>query len=214
MTEDRTTGPEFRLPPTDPGGWTDYEIVYTRFTRDAAGKIITDPGSSVVCHTKLDDFLKKLGKPQGVAPACYQRKRHDNDPRKGGPLDIYVGCASYVVIELDPKLGWQFAKGRAGVTTKKDYGDTNWGLQHVMPNGLEFGDEGPNADDCRIVYFRVADRDEFERQHFRLHVVSGDQRKDPVEIDPDIPNDGGKFPMFPRTPCMNSQEGAPDCRKQ
>lgn len=206
------TDPEFHLP-SDPPGWTAFEIIYTFYTRDSAGNVISKPGSYVVCRKTIAEFIKDVCAGGPLPPSCYVRHKHKQDPAIERPIDIYVGCKSYVVIELDRGLDWRFKKGRPGVTTKEDYGDDNWGLRHVMPDGAEYGNEGPKADDCRIVYFAMNERrKEYERQHFRLHVVSGKGREDPVQIDPDIPNDGGKFPGFPRSPCLGTQEGAPHCK--
>lgn len=191
--------------------WAPYEIVYTRYTRNKAGDIVTHPGSYVVCKKTIEQFIKELLNGEQMAPACYTRKRHADDKEPGTPQDIYVGCASYVVIELDPRLDWHFENGRPGVTTKEDYGTSNRDLRHVMANGTVLGSDGPEGNDCRIVYFAVTERDKVQRQHFHLHVVSEKQHKDPVQIDPDIPNDGGKFPTFPRSPCIGTQEGAPHC---
>lgn len=215
MTNNANTGqtdPEFHLP-SDPPGWTAIEIVYTFYTRDDAGNVVPKPRSYVVCRKTIAEFINSVCAGALLPPSCYVRHKHEEDLATEHPIDIYVGCKSYVVIELDRELDWRFQKDRPGVTTTRDYGDNNWGLRHVMPDGAEYGNDGPKTDDCRIVYFGVNERGiDCERQHFRLHVVSGKGREDPVEIDPDIPNDGGKFPMFDRSPCLGTQEGAPHCK--
>lgn len=204
--------PEFDLPQDEPENWEAIEIVYTFYTRNSVGDVVAQPRSYVVCKKTIQEFIRdvRLGAP--LPPSCYTRTKHPHDPAPvEQPIDIYVGCKSYVVIELDRQFDWRFKKGRPGVTTKVDYGDSNWGLRHVMPGGAEFDNVGPSADDCRIVYFGMRERDDYQRQHFRLHVVSGKGREDPVLIDPDIPNDGGRFPAIDRSPCRGTQPGAPHC---
>ena len=212
MSRSETTA-GFRVPDEAPGDdWKALEIVYTRYVRGPDGSIAADPRSYVVCHQSIDQFIKARLDGRPLPGSCYTRRRHADDRAPDKPTDIYVGCKSYVVIELDPSLKACFAEGRPGVTTERDYGQTNWGLRHVTPDGIEYGGAGPAGADCRIVFFGVHERDDVERQTFHLHAVSDDQRKDPVTIDPDSPTDGGKFPLIDRTPCMGTQPGAPHCR--
>lgn len=204
----------FRLPDTDGSAEGPYEIVYARYTRDlgkpGAG-VVASPTSYVICRTDVEAFVKERLRNVPLPPYKCRRRRHKEDPhgRPPAPIDIYVGCNCYVVIELDSALPWQFARDRPGVTTASDYGASNSDLKHVKPDGELAGGDGPGVDGCRIVYFRVNDRRDFQHQQFHLNVSSGENLRDET-IDPDIPNDGGDFPMFPRSPCLGTQECAVD----
>jgi hypothetical protein len=116
------------------------------------------------------------------------------------PIDIYVRGPCYVVIELDPKLQWQFQPGKPAITAWVNNLDDNGDLHHVMSaNGEILDGEGPDGDGCRIAYFGVNRRCRFEHQKFVCNVESGPPGfREPVTVDPDIPNDGGKFPFIGR----------------
>lgn len=201
-------------------GWEPFEIIYTRYTRDPANpdRVIAAPGSYVVCpgphpEARLREFLKeRLEDAPLPGPVC-TRKKHCEDPRKDKPLpiDIYVGLPSYIVIELDQSTGWTFKKNHPGITAAADYGPTNGALRHVRRNAPDDGPEGPTGGDCRIIYFRATRPVRFQHQQFHCHIDFNGLVTDPETIDPDIPNDGGKFPLSNPSPCNGGRCGYEEC---
>lgn len=200
--------------------WEAIEIIYTRYAPDPAdpAKVISSPGSYVVCpngepKAGLRAFLdSRLNDEELPFPVCI-RKKHCKDPleTEPSPIDIYVGVASYVVIELDKETGWTFRKNHPGITAAANYGNTNGALRHVRRNAPDDGPGGPTGDDCRILYFSATQREEFEHQKFHCHIDFGNSAADPVPVDPDIPNDGGKFPLYPESPCRGGRCGYAEC---
>ncbi|WP_332658742.1 nucleotide synthetase [Brevundimonas sp.] len=200
--------------------WKAIEIIYTRYTRDPADptKVISSPGSYVVCpgnepQAGLRKFLNSRLNDEKLPPPVCTRKKHCKDPLKTKPLpvDIYVGVPSYIVIELDKDTGWTFRKNHPGITAAANYGNANGALRHVRRNVPDDGPNGPTSDDCRIIYFSATQREEFEHQKFHCHINFGSLAADPVAIDPDIPNDGGKFPIHDASPCNGGRCGYPEC---
>lgn len=210
----------FHLAPAMTDGWKAIEIIYTRYTRDPTdpGRVISDPGSYVVCpgdnpEAGLRAFLKGRLDGDPLPPPVCTRKKHCEDPRKDKPkpVDIYVGVPSYVVIELDETTGWTFLRNRPGITAAADYGQANGALRHVRRNAPDDGPAGPAGDDCRILYFSATQRDRFEHQQFHCHIDFKGFVADPETIDPDIPNDGGKFPFENPSPCNGGRCGYEEC---
>lgn len=124
------------------------------------------------------------------------------------PFDITVSRPCWVVVELDAKIeNWQFATGERGVTTKAE-SDRNCSLRHVYDDGAQAAGERVSRDGCRVLYFGVVARDaantpncgelfnfhtEFlmEEDDGHGHVV---QKRLNVIFDPDVKNEGTKFP--------------------
>lgn len=192
--------------PADMDDWTPYEIVYVRYTYDEndPSKVYADPGSYVVCQTDPEAFALARLRGEPLPEHRCTRRRHKKDPstRPPKPYDIYVGCGCYVVIELDPARKWQFKKGRPAITTLLPYGNANGELHHLMPDGTA-PTAGPDNDGCRIAWFGVKFREEYQHQQFRCHIDFSKLglTQDPPQVDPDVPNDGGRFPLIPRTVC-------------
>lgn len=219
MTDDPTPRPApgggFFLPQAMRAGWKPFEIVYARYTRDPGdpkAEVIALPGSYVICRTDIEAFVRGRLKNEPLPGYICRRRRDKKDPctTPARSIDIYVGCASYVVIELDAALPWQFRKGHPGITTEIDQGESNGRLFHVMPDGRVLDEAGPDGDGCRVIYFEMNERDPYEHQKFICHIDFGKSLSDPIMVDPDIPNDGGKFPTFPRSPCLGTQTCSED----
>lgn len=201
--------------------WEAVEIIYTRYIRDPndARRAIIAPGSGVYCpgpdhKAGLRKFLSELRR--GVEPSSPEctRKRHcwDTWIHPVSPVDIYIGVPSYIVIELDKTTGWQFKKNQPGITMQADHSGDNFNLHHVMSKESEDADgDGPTGDGCRILYFSANPRGQFVHQQFHCHIDFGAAVTDPVPVDPDIPNDGGKFPLHPESPCRGGRCGYPEC---
>lgn len=116
------------------------------------------------------------------------------------PFDIEVTEQCYVVLELDLAVNWRFREGSMGVSTKLDFGDSNFGLGFVDEAGGVAHDQVPT--DCRLLWFSVAERRPPSRQGFNLDMVFQFASSDPAVtlalptlFDPDIPSSGGSsFP--------------------
>ncbi len=187
------------------GKWDPKEILYTRYTyslADPARTVFGLPGSYVICRTDVETFVKeRLVKPLPDHVHTRVRATEDIHPVPVKPADIYVGCPCYVVIELDPALDWQFRKGVPGIGLLGPHSADNAELRHVMGDGSIVGPEGPTADGCRMIYFKAGARREYEHQTFRcMFERSAKGTLEPDQVDPDIPNDGGKFPFIPVCP--------------
>lgn len=211
---------EPRLLVREDNAWKAVEILYTRYTRDPNNprRAIAAPGSAVYCpgndhRAGLRKFL--LDRRTGIRlppPVCI-RKRHCKDTwlHPVSPVDIYIGVPSYIVIELDESTGWQFTKNHPGITPQAEDGGDNFNLHHVMPNGSIEGPNGPTGDGCRILYFSANQRLRFAHQQFHCHIDFGAFITDPEPVDPDIPNDGGKFPFIESSPCRGGRCGYAEC---
>lgn len=195
--EPRASSGDVRLTAEMRPGWTPKEIVYTRLTLDPTVRTaVASPRSYVVRQTDVESFVR--ARLAGLPLPGHVRTRHWNatSSRPDRPINTYVGAPCWVVMELDGLFDWHFEPKQPGITAKHEYGDDNGGLVHVMPDGKLEGHLGPTGEGCRILYFGVNARDTTEHQEFRFHVVSGKHGlQDPDQIDPDIPNDGGKFPL-------------------
>ncbi len=195
---------DFLLPQQMRPGWKAYEIVYTRYTCDPAdpkGTLKGSAASYVTNPTDIEAFVRDRQAGAALPPPYMNRKRAGEDgwTEQAREIDIYVGRPCYVVIELDAGPGWQFKVGEPAITTFDDHFDDNGALRHLMPGGRILDHRGPDGEGCRIAFFGVNRRYMFEHQKFLCHIdfaKSLTQDPDPVTVDPDIPNDGGKFPFI------------------
>jgi hypothetical protein len=198
----------YPLAPSMPGAWKPLEIVYTRYTLTDEDGVRGDPRSYVICRTDIEAFVKERSAGVALPPWTLIRERGLQDPHSdpSRPIDIYLGCPCYVVIELDPNLPWHFKKGMPGIEKKISGGPLDGDLKHVLRDGRIVGANGPTEDGCRILFFSVEQRGPFEHAgficniDFDLMALRGPE-PEPF-VDPDIPNNGGKFPLFPRSPCQ------------
>lgn len=195
---------DFPLPAQVRPGWEAGEIVHTRYTFDEAdpkGTLKGSAGSYVTSPIDIEAFVRDRLRGVSLPPPYIVRSRDSQDtcPVPARSIDIYTGRACYVVIELDPGPGWQFKIGEPGITTVDDHYDDNGALRHVMPDGRILDHKGPDGPGCRLIYFSVNRRCEFEHQQFLCHIEFGPRLvddPDPPAVDPDVPNDGGKFPFL------------------
>lgn len=209
MSEEMTSGAASRevpLPTAMRGGWIPYEIVYTLYTYppgNPGGQNVRPKVSShVFSHADIRSFIgdRIAGRPLPAPAMVREHNDEDNGPRKD--INIYVGRPCYVVVELEGQRQWQFTDGRPAITAHADYQDDNGALEHVMPNGDLTGPSGPRGDGCKLAYFGVNARCRFEHQSFTIHLDFGTSGlREPDQIDPDIPNDGGKFPFSKEKKC-------------
>lgn len=190
-----TTG--FRLPRERPSAFNPVEIVYTRYaidrTRPPGRQVVSRPGGCVIRGMSVDDFIASRVKKDPL-PTCATTYGQLAEAASR-PIDIYVSDECWLVIELDEQEKWQFTPGQPAITTRDDHKDDNWGLTHVMPKGPSAGGDGPSGPGCRIIYFGVHARCGHERQRFICNVDFSQIGFLDEQIDPDIPNDGGKFPF-------------------
>ncbi|PZQ59943.1 MAG: hypothetical protein DI570_15285 [Phenylobacterium zucineum] len=121
---------------------------------------------------------------------------------RSSPLDMKVSKQGWLLIQLDPKINWQFTKGELPCTLKvQDIRGRNVMLRHLDSKGNPF--EGAVAfDDCRTIFFGVVQRDKPGTGdgsgvscHVNLNVeflqiVSGQPSSLKIIIDPDVPNEG------------------------
>lgn len=136
----------------------------------------------------------------------------DNSPRviefesiAPTPYDIQVKRRTWLILELDPNINWEFTPGRPGVTAKQSgFNNENYGLTFVKKgaNPMNAGDPAP--EDCRVLFFAVAGRHNpymgkiergfnFEIDFFQS--TSTGERRLPLIFDPNVPNGGGaEFP--------------------
>lgn len=202
MTDTEVDIGDFPLPATMRAGWKPEEIVYARYTFDPVdpkGTLKGDPTGYVICGMDVETFVRARlagGPLPNSAITLPQTPPTDTTVRA---IDIYIRKPCHVVIELDPKLDWQFKIGQPGLTAEDDNHDDNGDVRHVMSDGRILKSAGPDSDGCRIIYFGVNRRCTSEHQKFFCHIDFGSRfalLPDPFPlVDPDIPNDGGKFPF-------------------
>lgn len=198
---DTTRTEEVNIPLPVRAGSPLNEIVYTQYsyddTKPKGQKVIITTRSFVVRDTPVDRFVQSRLNSLPMPAHVQTRVWNPEDPIEDRPINIYVGNLCWVVIELDRKIDWHFEPNKPGITTKSDYSDDNCDLVHVMQNGAMAGASGPSDDTCRLIYFVVQRRlIKMEHQGFRCHIIHGKTRlDDPDQVDPDIPNDGGRFPF-------------------
>lgn len=191
--------PGVELPKDRPVNFTPSEIVYTRYTynrtRPEGERVVPNPGSHVMHGADIDAFIAARVKGRPLPPADAVYRQAGDDPAQERPINIFVSEQCWLVIELDPWETWQFTPGAPGITTPTDHKDDNWGLMHVMSDGTIADGKGPTGDGCRLIYFGVNARRTNEHQRFICNIdLSGVGLTD-LLVDPDIPNDGGRFPF-------------------
>lgn len=188
------------IPLPDTGtDWDLGEIVYTHYSYDETApvgrRVLPTPRSYAVKERDIKRFIqqriKRLPLPQGQTLGW-----RSDDPEPDRPINIYVTDPCWVVIQLDSNVDWQFEPGQPGITAQGDYGHENCDLKHVTMSGVLAGSVAPADEPCRLIYFAVPQRlrKEWDHQKFRCHIVRRNKRLDDP-VDPDIPNDGGRFPF-------------------
>ncbi|WP_396594126.1 nucleotide synthetase [Brevundimonas sp. R86498] len=188
------------LPERTGQGFQPEEIVYALYrydsTKPEGRRVSAARRGFVVEDTDIASFVDARVARLPLPEHVHTRRPHPRDPKPDRPLNIYVGRPCWVVIQLDSDVEWYFAPKQPGITTRADYGDANCDLEHVMPNGDRAGPLGPTTIGCRLIYFRVQRRGDRQHQRFRCHIALESKRLiDPDAVDPDIPNDGGRFPF-------------------
>jgi hypothetical protein len=170
-------------------------ILHRQFTISAdydANKFLT-----LRCHQKIpsppgsppgpeyiNDYLKDI---------ALGKVKMDGDPLLN-PWDLQVDDQCYVVVDLDPKIDWQFTKQMDAVTTKEPFGNRNSNLRHINQSGIAISNAMRSVENCRIVCFEVVQRDFQESEGFNFHVeIFNRAANESIEIifDPDISNNGG-----------------------
>lgn len=182
--------------------WALGEVVYTQYSYDEllpeGHRVFAKVRGYAIRETDIARFVeaRRLGAPlpDGGEVRRWRRPSRQDDR----PLNIHIRKQCWVVIELDPGVDWQFEPGQPGVTTRIAYDDDNCDLVHVMTDGTQVRTRAPAEGECRLVYF-VANsrRRDWHHQGFLCHVIRGGKRREDA-IDPDIPNDGGRFPRKKR----------------
>jgi hypothetical protein len=188
-----------RLPSRAGRGEHPGEIVYARYTykrtRPKGRRASATKRSYVVRPPDIAAFVAARIDGLDLPPHIQTRHPAPGDRIEDQWYHIYVGRPCWVVIELDPNVNWQFEPGQPGITIERGHEDDNCDLEHVMSDGTLAGPVAPATGVCRLIYFRVQRRDDVQHQHFHCNIIHGRKRlDDPDQIDPDIPNDGGRFP--------------------
>ena len=188
------------LPNRNGQGLAPEEIVYALYTYDRTQpegrRVSALKRGYVVRSTDVKRFAQARIDRDDLPAHVQTRRPAPTDRKPDRPLNIYVGKPCWVVIELDRDADWQFEPGQPGITTATSHDDDNCDLMHVMSDGTPAGSVAPAAGVCRLIYFRVQKRKDIEHQRFHCHIIHGRGRlDDPDAVDPDIPNDGGRFPF-------------------
>lgn len=187
--------------PSTSGIWKLGEVVYTQYTYDEmmppGHRVIAKIRSYAVPESDIAAFVDARLRRLPLTDTGKVRQWPGEDPVLDRSINIYVGGPCWVVIELDPNIDWHFEPNQPGITTKHDHGDNNCDLMHVMDHATRAGSLGPDDRDCRLIYFVVNKRPtRHDHQRFLCNVIHTNKRlEDPDQIDPDIPNDGGRFPF-------------------
>lgn len=187
--------------PTSPENWQLEEIVYTKYTYDElmppGHRVIAKIRSYAVPETNIEQFVKARLRGDALPARGRVRPWPRKDPQDDRPTNIYIGRECWVVIELDRNVDWHFEPGQPGITTLRDHGNNNCDLMHVMDQMTRRDRLGPHDTDCRLIYFVVQRRpSDHDHQRFICNIIHGNKRlDDPDTVDPDIPNDGGRFPI-------------------
>lgn len=195
------------LPDLQGDGLAPEEIVYARYSYDESKpegeRVIVTTRGHVPWTKNVEKFVQDRIDRRGLFIPRWIRRRNSKDPKPDRRLNIYVGGPCWVVIELDHNIAWRFEPGQPGVTVEPGRDDDNCDLVHVMSDGIPVRGTAPAQGICQLVYFRVQKRCGYEHQRLYCHVIHRNKRlEDPDQIDPDIPNDGGKFPFpFDGKPC-------------
>lgn len=125
------------------------------------------------------------------------------------PLDMGVEEQCWLLVQLDPAINWQFAKGEFPCTLKEpDLTGRNMLLRHVYDDKTDYS--GPVKEDgCKTMFFAVAQRDKKDTSepygawrcfvNFNVEFIQTDNDPKTNEqkttrlkliIDPDVPNEG------------------------
>jgi hypothetical protein len=199
--------PLLKMPTASLGDWLPNQIVYSKITyavgADGRLNFILSPANLSYAQSNMDAFLTALA--NGTPPGGQPLPRSTIEPQ--GSLDLVIKDTSWIVIQLDPNLPWQFQSGHAAVTLKADYGGSNVNLFHVSTVSGGFGPPSPEppGNGCQLAYFAAPSRSSYPAvQGINLHVelfqssANGvDFSPLPVIIDPAIKNDGGIPPAQP-----------------
>jgi hypothetical protein len=194
-------GPGVPLPDTGEH-WKLSEVVYTQYGYDErlpeGHRVFAKIRSYAVRESDIERFVEARRRREPIPGGGSVREWGRASRQKDRPLNIHIRKPCWVVIELDPNIDWQFEPDQPAVTTKIPYGDDNCDLVHVMTDGTRVHSRAPAEGKCRLIYFVVKSRPrDWHHQGFLCHVIrAGKRREDP--IDPDIPNDGGRFPRKKR----------------
>ncbi|HYD26327.1 nucleotide synthetase [Brevundimonas sp.] len=178
--------------------WNLGEVVYTQYGYDETlpegHRVFVKIRSYALPETDIGRFVdERIARAPLTDKGKLRRwtRKHQKDDRDS---NIYVGQPCWVVIELDPDVDWQFAPDEPGITTKADYKQDNCDLVHVTTTGTRAESRAPANGTCKLIYFVVQSRpNDMDHQGFICNVIYGGKRRDDM-IDPDIPNDGGRFP--------------------
>ncbi|MDQ0462933.1 hypothetical protein QO010_000681 [Caulobacter ginsengisoli] len=206
---------QFRIPDSPPPGWLFETIVYVCYQFQFKDKDGTNPLQRLSFNVKKDICREYLATDFNRNAETFVQQamaKSDNIPDgwselkpKGYNADRHtlLDVPSYkpntlVIIGLSTSQAWQFRRYDAGLTTKRDYGDTNGLLRHFSKTGKAVMGERPGDEGCHFLCFAMNKRAEGEIQHFNLHIELLVENSRPLEImiDPDIPNDGGHLPGF------------------
>lgn len=196
---DPTPATGYELDPPLPDPWERKEIIYTRYTVNEDEGLRGDPRSYVIEGTDIDAFVKARAGNEPLPTWTHILEKNPKDPTTVRPIDIYVRRPCYVVIELDRNLSWQFAERKPGIVQKSNAGSMDNDLHHVLSDGQIVGPDKPGKAGCRILFFSVRTRGggrDFEYVGFVCNIENYPKMpfEDPL-VDPDIPNNGGKFPF-------------------
>lgn len=193
-----------------PADWTSKAIVYVRysleFVEDSSTglrwlKLFQKVGPIKNTVLKIEDAIRLLGERKPIPNNGYSSGGGTNPAPLKYP-DINVPEQSYVLIELDEIIDWQFRTGGAGITYKDDtHGDSDVGLIHInfdaaglpIPNSTPH--DKPVGNGCRLVYFKTVRRGAYDMHPMNFHVElvqrgTGGYYLECI-FDPDIGNNGG-----------------------
>jgi len=199
----------YRMPRDLPEGWNPKEVLLVQLSADYDDGRVIFSASDVYPYPEdattesppdIKQFSRRIARDGFPNPGELPNPRPSES--KYGPLDIVVDKPCYIVVCLNTDIRWRFRSSGPAITTKKDYGKDNCYLKHLNPEGAPLSDHGPgNSDICQVVYFAVTRRGYRERQGFNFHLDllqndSGTPQVIEIKLDPDVPDDGGGFPML------------------
>ncbi len=194
--------PAFAIPPTSSVPFKPAVLIHRVLTVSGAPAGLAF--QSLALDRPIDPTFGIEAYVKGLAGHASSGGTPPKPPVDGGPeqtpFDIEVVEQCYVVVELDLAVNWRFREGSMGISTKFDFGDSNFGLTFVDETGGV--NQGKVPTNCRLLYFSVAERRPPSRQGFNFDMVFQFASTDPqvtrwlpVLFDPDIPSSGGSsFP--------------------